>query len=283
MNADNQKFLKWCLRHPLISVGVVLLVLALVCFLLIDRPLLQFMDGHSTDFHTKPTINAFRQFGKAWVPLWLLLMWACLTPWRKAVTASLLAMVIVMPLLLPLKYTFNRLRPEKQLIKLHNPEATEAINAGSPSFPSGDTATVFAIAAALGAFCPLTVSIPAYLIAAAIGVLRVVSLDHFPSDVCVGAAIGLFAGYWAARIIDQSPHVRINPPEQFKWKAVVLALVIGMPLWISIFETSNPLIVFLKSFWPHVLLFFLTVVTLGRQIPTGVEESKPEEHTENNQ
>lgn len=280
MNAKIQKYLKWGLKHPLISSGVILLVLGLVCFLLVDRPLLQFMDGNTSDFHTKPTVNAFRQFGKAWVPLWLLLMWAFLTPWRKAVTAALLGMVIVMPILFPLKYTVNRLRPEKQLIKLHNPEATEEINSGSPSFPSGDTATVFAVAAALGAFCPLTVSIPAYLIAAAIGLLRVVSLDHFPSDVCVGAALGLFAGYWAARIIEQSPHVRVNLPDSFKWKAVVLVLTVGMPLWVALFEDSNPLIIFLKVFWPHVLLFFLTVITLGRHIPADVYDVQMQQKIE---
>jgi membrane-associated phospholipid phosphatase len=262
-NFEHEKFLKWARCHPLtISVGV-LLVAALISFLLIDQPLMKYMDDNPTEFHKKPTVNAFRQFGKAWVPIWLLLVWAFVTPWRKAVTTALLSMVIVMPMLLPLKYTFNRLRPEKQLIQLRTPDAVEEIESGSPSFPSGDTATVFAVAAALAAFSPLAVSIPAFLIAAAVGALRVVSMDHFISDVCVGAVIGIVAGYLAARLIERKPDLRIQPPEQFNWKIATYILVIAMPLWVSIFERWNPLSIFLKEFWLYTLLFFLTVVTLN--------------------
>lgn len=275
MKIEKNDITKWICRHRPAFASAVLLVVALISYLLIDQPLMKYMDGNPTDFHTRPTVDAFRQFGKAWVPIWLLLVWAFVTPWRKAVTAALLSMVFVMPMLLPLKYTFNRLRPEKQLIQLRTPEAVEEIESGSPSFPSGDTATVFAVAAALAAFSPLAVSIPAFLIAAAIGALRVVSMDHFISDVCVGAVIGIYAGILAARFVERRSDFRIKPPEQFNWKIATYILVIAMPLWVSIFESWNPLRIFLKEFWPHTLLFFLTVVALQRYLQSvGKEKQK---------
>lgn len=61
------------------------------------------------------------------------------------------------------------------------------------SFPSGHTATTFALATVLAWFFPLWAA-PLLLLAAAIGYSRVYVGVHFLSDVAVAAAIGIVSG-----------------------------------------------------------------------------------------
>lgn len=61
------------------------------------------------------------------------------------------------------------------------------------SFPSGHTATAFSLAVALSWAFPRG-RIIFYFLAGLAGLQRIVSNSHWPSDVLVGAAIGLLAG-----------------------------------------------------------------------------------------
>lgn len=64
---------------------------------------------------------------------------------------------------------------------------------GYESMPSGHTALAFAAAVVVGERYPKRRTI-CYLLASAVGVARILSSDHFPSDVLVGAGVGMFAG-----------------------------------------------------------------------------------------
>lgn len=96
-----------------------------------------------------------------------------------------------------LKESVDRPRPE---------HADPAINAavatpGSPSFPSGHTATAFAAAAVVGAFYP-RLRWPLYSLAALVGLSRIYLGVHFTLDVVAGAILGLSIGLglaWAGR------------------------------------------------------------------------------------
>lgn len=68
------------------------------------------------------------------------------------------------------------------------------------SFPSGHTASSFAAATALAAFYPRASAL-AYVLAAGVGVSRVHLGHHFPSDVGVGALIGIGTGTFVAWLV----------------------------------------------------------------------------------
>lgn len=60
----------------------------------------------------------------------------------------------------------------------------------STSFPSGHTVTAFSLAAAISILFP-RLSIPAFTVAVAIGMTRILITAHYLSDVLAGAAIGI--------------------------------------------------------------------------------------------
>lgn len=88
----------------------------------------------------------------------------------------------------------------KHMIGRARPRITEdliiigpSFKGGYDSFPSGHSAVVFCFA------CILSEQFPRfraafYFIAAIIGVMRVVDLSHFPSDVAAGAVLGVIVG-----------------------------------------------------------------------------------------
>lgn len=70
------------------------------------------------------------------------------------------------------------------------------------SFPSRHTFSIFVIAMAFCACCPLAWVGPAMLVAGVLlAVIRVVSGVHFPCDVVVGALLGVLAGFVGLWII----------------------------------------------------------------------------------
>ena len=86
-----------------------------------------------------------------------------------------------------MKYLVDRERPYDKY-----PDRVHAYShEGSPSFPSGHTATAFALATSLSVKYPKWYVIaPSALWACSVGVSRMNEGVHYPSDVLAGAAIG---------------------------------------------------------------------------------------------
>ena len=72
------------------------------------------------------------------------------------------------------------------------------------AFPSGHTSGTFAFATVAGHYYGKKVSIPAYTIAALVGLSRVESGKHYLSDVVFGATLGYIAGRTAVRGTERS-------------------------------------------------------------------------------
>jgi membrane-associated phospholipid phosphatase len=91
-----------------------------------------------------------------------------------------------------LKFTVNRTRPFTAYPDLIYKKGT----GGPLSFPSGHTTNAFATATSLSlAFPRWYVIVPAYTYAIAIGYSRMYLGMHYPSDVIVGALIGIGASF----------------------------------------------------------------------------------------
>lgn len=120
--------------------------------------------------------------------------------YRKEAVLIFATVVIGTIVLGPLKVIFNRPRPYATLSSV-TPIAYET----GPSFPSGHTERVFALAAVVPSRRSLKVLF-LYLLAIAVAFSRVYVGVHYPLDAIVGAIIGLVVGKvtlrWQARILE---------------------------------------------------------------------------------
>ena len=113
--------------------------------------------------------------------------------WAQAV---LLAFVFELPCFMLLKAFFKRERPFNKL-----PSCIRAVQPSDEfSMPSGHTAAAFLVASLLVQFYG-DVALIAYFWAGLIGLARVVLGVHYPTDIAVGAILGLSAASIATAIL----------------------------------------------------------------------------------
>lgn len=99
-----------------------------------------------------------------------------------------------------MKYAFNRPRPFVTYPDL----ITKKDKAGSYSFPSGHTSSAFATATSLSLMYPKWYVIgPSFLWASAVGYSRMELGVHYPSDVLVGALIGVGSSFLMWKLNDR--------------------------------------------------------------------------------
>jgi membrane-associated phospholipid phosphatase len=164
-----------------------------------DRVLLEALDG----LRWEPLTVVFVMLSAWWMKgVAFVAVGACgdVRARRQLPVASLIAAVSVgigSLVVALLKETIDRPRPAHA-----DPGIDTAVGTpGSPSFPSGHTATAFAAAAVVGAFYP-RLRWPLYALAALVGMSRIYLGVHFALDVVAGAILGLSIGLgivWAVR------------------------------------------------------------------------------------
>jgi undecaprenyl-diphosphatase len=110
-----------------------------------------------------------------------------------------------------IKYAINRPRPYITYPGLVQPYETSETGL---SFPSAHTSLAFNTAATLDIrFHKWYITAPAYLWASAVGYSRLYLGEHYPSDVLIGAAIGVGSAYlvrWMDKKIYQRRHVSVS-------------------------------------------------------------------------
>lgn len=90
---------------------------------------------------------------------------------------------------IPMKYVINRRRPCGEHTRWDT------------SFPSAHTTFLFTQAFVLSHHYPKT-TVPVFAFASVVGLSRIYTRKHYPSDVLVGAALGLLTGFIVTSIYD---------------------------------------------------------------------------------
>lgn len=88
----------------------------------------------------------------------------------------------------------------KHTVKRSRPDASDSL-----SFPSGHTSTVFSLATVATHHYGWKVGLPAYALAAGIGLTRIEQDRHHLSDVIAGATLGLVVGRTVTRLDGERP------------------------------------------------------------------------------
>ena len=201
------------------------------------------------------------------MPIWLLLNWVCATGKQRPAQAAMLALLLIFPAVCTIKPLVQRPRP-RDIIKLDSSVENKSVITRSWAFPSGDAATVFAVAAALAPFVRWHWTLIFFSIAGFVGFMRVVVLAHYPSDVCAGAAIGIFCGAMAVQIIRRYllELSRLN----LNRSAYIIAAILT-PVLLGVFSGMDRLVFFLESYSVLVAGIYIVPLLLKR-FQSGVPE-----------
>lgn len=181
---------------------IALLCVAILSYFLIDSSVCNWMLSGHTQMDNFTGSDLIKSLGKVYVPLWLLFLFGYAKKNLQLIVAACLSVLIGLVITGPLKIIAKRERPREVYLEQTYNEQGEIVksNSDDQSFPSSDTAMVFAHAAVV---TPLlsALSLPLlYILAAAVGVMRIFAFAHYPSDVLTGAAIGIFCGWLAIQI-----------------------------------------------------------------------------------
>jgi undecaprenyl-diphosphatase len=219
---------------------------ALLSYFLLDERVLSWLCRHPSNWHKNNWLQVFILLGKSWVLIWLLLSWVLTTGRERPALVAILVLLLVLPVVVSLKSIVQRPRPRdvKDIIKSEIEERNAFVQ--SWSFPSGDTAAVFAVATALAPFVNWQWSIIFFITSSIIGILRVAVLAHYPSDVFAGAAIGMLISWLTSQITSR---YQLTTASGFNWyRAIAAAGVIGILLFLGLFEGFNQLLTFLRTY-----------------------------------
>jgi membrane-associated phospholipid phosphatase len=247
---------------------IVLGIGALFSYFFIDDRVISWISSNHKNLGGFTGAKLIKILGKVCVPLWLLFLWGFLKNRLQLVLAGFLSMLLALAIVGPAKILTHRERPRwfltnPQMVQESQKNKTTSQNLSSTpavsrfdihnilkpryqSFPSGDTATVFAPAVTVVPFVSaLSLSI-LFILAGVVGSLTVAGLSHYPSDVLTGAAVGIFCGWLALQISSQwisQNSFRITE----WWRKVVLIGLILIPLLNVFFGGLKYLLIFLVS------------------------------------
>lgn len=129
------------------------------------------------------------------VLIWLYGVWKKDRAWRRAAVVCFLGATLAGLFADIFRFTVGRPRPETHLPD-HFYGFNNALHGTFQSFPSGHAATTFGTAMAL-LMCDLPLGVLATLYALAVVWARLELYRHYPSDIIVGAVIGICFGLMA--------------------------------------------------------------------------------------
>ena len=244
--------------------GILIIILGLAAiwsYLYLDQDVYSFLSKKPLNWHKNDYVRSFAYLGKAWLLIWLPLIWFIVTGRQRAVLTVILAMILVVLLVQPIKYCVRRTRPYEIYRAQQRGEQEHHIYS-SLSFPSGDTASAFAVLSVVASFLTWPYIIPLSFVSILVGILRITEMAHYPSDVFFGAAVGIIAG-WFAMLIDKK-WLPLVPPKFVLKRNMAVITIILIPIILFFSEGIEKLLLFLKICIPlaGIILLYSKTVSL---------------------
>jgi membrane-associated phospholipid phosphatase len=201
-----------------------LIIAAAVCFLFFDQQVTHYLYKHDQHWDNGWAVKTFQYLGKAWLLVWLILFWVILTRQNRVIIYAILTFLAVGVIVLPLKLLVQRERPSDFIDRVYEQKNEDHPPAllRSWSFPSGDTANVFAVATMLLPFVRRRLIIFFFVASCFVGLLRILVFAHYPSDTFAGAAAGIFAGFTVLKMFHRRPL-----PPQLDSKRFLIAQILA--------------------------------------------------------
>lgn len=189
------------------------IVVTLITWRFLDRPLLAWAEGVQSET-TEDVIRILNRFGGGMNPVMVVAFFAiggiCYLErrWVSYAVAMAIAGLGAGITAQIVKHLVGRARPELWLGPAHYAPGS------STSFPSGHTVGAFALAGVLVfGSRSITLRIVALLLAAGVGLSRILAFRHWASDVMASAVIGLVVAWVVVRVAvrEESSAVRPSP------------------------------------------------------------------------
>jgi protein-S-isoprenylcysteine O-methyltransferase Ste14/membrane-associated phospholipid phosphatase len=199
-------------------------------------------------------MKASTYLGKAWLLIWLLLIWFLLTGRQRPVLIAFLALIIISLAVIPLKVSVRRPRPREVITANQSVEEQHNLSSHG-SFPSGDTAVAFAVAAVIMSFVTWPFACLLLAVSAGVGLLRVTAMAHYPSDVFAGAGLGLLCGWLAMQI--EKRWLPLRPGRFNLDRRLVILAIILIPLWFVLLKGVGRFLTFLETYGLLAICIFL--------------------------
>jgi undecaprenyl-diphosphatase len=198
--------------------------------------------------------------GKTWLPIWLLLVWFITTKKQQPVLVAFIALILTLLIVTSLKHSVKRPRPRDVIKAAQTTEKQHKLT--GVSFPSGDTASIFAVTTVVAFFVSWRWTVLFLTASAAVGLMRVAKMAHYPSDVFAGAGIGIFAG-WLAMQLDRRWQ-QFKLPQFNLTRSIAIPAAILIPLVIGLSGGLDKLLFFLETYAPLTLFVFLASKIINR-------------------
>lgn len=254
-----------------VFISVVFLIsAAIVGYLFFDTYVSKNIFDAHREIDEFPGSFLIKSLGKTYVPLWFLFLYGLLKKRIEIILTGVIALLLVLVLISPSKVIFSRQRPnlyfanqaKSQLGQTAEKAKSYFFGLHKPlnqSFPSGDTASIFAIVTAVVPFISGSSFLLLLTAASAVGFLRVIGLAHYPSDVLIGAALGIICGRIAVLICEKLFKENSSPFGE-KWRNIAAVGIFLIPSLV-LFKGLHALYIFLISsfFWAGCMYLAIAI------------------------
>jgi membrane-associated phospholipid phosphatase len=176
---------------------ILLLTASALSFFFFDNYAFSFLYQKKMHWDNFKSAEIFKLLGKTYLLAWLILFYAIIKKPNRPAVLALLVLLAVAAIVFPVKLATHRERPENYIDRVYEQKNEErpSLFLRSWSFPSGDTANVFAVAFVLLPFIRKRVFVFFLPVCACIGIFRILVFAHYPSDAFGGAAAGILAAW----------------------------------------------------------------------------------------